>query len=440
MPATPHAPNHATSHAGQAPSAALPATPIGPYRHERALHLMLASLAIVFWLLLTVLTVGVVWIYLGLIWVVGLFSHSALITHLKGSAVRIDADQFPDLHARLLACCRRIGLDRVPETYLMAGNGALDAFATRFLRRYYVVLLSDIVGALEDDPEALNFYIGHELCHVARPHIAHGWWLAPAMILPLVGSAYRRAQEYSCDQHGLACCADPASATQALSVLAAGPTQWRTMNAEAYLRQCDATDGFWMSLNELTSDYPWLCKRMRHLMPQAPVDIPSRHPLAWSFALFIPRLGMTGLVGGLLFLGAIVGVGAAIGIAAYQDYRTRVAYAPVFSYGAELTTRLSRYYAERQELPPDLAEIGADPSKTGLPVQEITLDQDNGELRLVLADERSIVFVPSLDENSQVIWSCMTDLPRGTIPPRSGCKTAAGSKIDRLEGLLEQAR
>src|SRR5574343_811763 len=165
-----------------------------PYHREKALFNLLGIISIVFWLALTVGTVGLVWLYMVFLYLFALFAHSALISHLKGNAVRINDKQFPDLHAKVVACAGRVGLQTVPEAFLTTGDGMLNAFATRLLRRYYVVLLSDVVDALEDDPEAINFYIGHELGHIDRQHIARGWWMAPAMLLPLVGAAYRRAQ------------------------------------------------------------------------------------------------------------------------------------------------------------------------------------------------------------------------------------------------------
>ena len=58
--------------------------------------------------------------------------------------------------------------------------GMLNALAVRFMRQDYVVLLSNIVDALKDRPEAIRFYMGHELAHIQRRHLTRHWWLAPA--------------------------------------------------------------------------------------------------------------------------------------------------------------------------------------------------------------------------------------------------------------------
>jgi hypothetical protein len=59
----------------------------------------------------------------------------------------------------------------VPEAYLLQMGGMLNAFATRFLGRDFLVLYSDVVDGLADNPDALNFYIGHEIGHIKRKHL-----------------------------------------------------------------------------------------------------------------------------------------------------------------------------------------------------------------------------------------------------------------------------
>src|SRR5690606_41514513 len=111
---------------------------------------------------------------------------------------------------------------RLPSFTLFPCTTLFRSFATRFLGRDFVVLFSSVVDAMEDNPDAINFYMGHELCHIQRRHLTRGPFLWPASILPLLGAAYSRAREYTCDQYGRACCDDPQSALQGLTLLAAG--------------------------------------------------------------------------------------------------------------------------------------------------------------------------------------------------------------------------
>lgn len=407
---------------------------VSPYRHEKTLFNILAVMSILFWVLITVGTIGIVWIYMLFIYVFVLFAHSALISFLKGNAVRIDADQFADLHARIGACCQRLGMTTIPESYLMTGNGMLNAFATRFLKRYYVVLLSDVVDALEDDPDAVNFYIGHELGHIHRKHIANGWWMGPALILPLIGTAYRRAQEYTCDQYGLACCSNAASAGRALAVLVAGTRRWQSLDAAAYIRQCAQTGGFWMSVNELASDYPWLCKRMAHLHNPG-VALPSRHPLAWLLGIFMPRMGPGGPLLSLIMLVFMVGMLAAIAIPAYQEYKLRAEAVPAFAYGEAVTKAASEFYKEHDELPESIAAMGI-AAPAGMPGLA-ELNTETGQIVITLEKARMVTYTPSLsdDDEGGLVWSCLTSLPAKAVPATVSCENM-DSSFGGLEGLL----
>lgn len=398
---------------------------IGPYRHEKTLFTLIASLSVLFWVLLTLGTLGIIWIYMIFIYLFVLMAHSALISHLKGNAVRITPRQFPELHARIEACCQKVGLERLPESYLMTGDGMLNAFATRFLRRYYVVLLSDIVDALEDDQEGINFYIGHELGHIARQHVANQWWMGPAMFLPLLGSAYRRAQEYTCDQYGAACCASLASASRAMAVLAAGTQRWKHMDSQAFIEQSAGTGGFWMSLNELTSEYPWLCKRMARLHdPKA--STPRRHPLAWFFAMFLPNAGPGGLVFSMLIWMFMIGMVAAIALPTYFEYTQRMASAPAFAYAETLRSASQRHYESTEELVSSPAELGLGPAPEG--VKEVLMDADNGQIILSLEGNEKIIQMPYVDDDDQIGWNCSTTLAAAIIPKGSSCESVADEK------------
>ena len=239
-------------------------------------------------------------------------------------------------------------MERVPDAYLLHGDGIFNAFATRFLGRNFIVLYADVVDALEPHPGAINFYIGHELGHVHRKHLLWGPVLFPAGILPILGAAYSRAREYTCDRYGLACCDDPQDATRGVAALAAGGKRWRTLDLTHYADQAQASGGFWMSFHELTADYPWLVKRMAQIMSgsgQRVGRIPRRSVFAWLFALFVPRIGLARAGGGLVSMMVVimvVGIVAAVAIPAYQDFLGRAKAAESMQFEKQFPNRMSR--------------------------------------------------------------------------------------------------
>ena len=235
------------------------------YKNERALFAISLVFSLLFWLLIVVGTLGIALIYLLVGAIVYAFAQSAFISYIKGTAVKITPEQFPDLHARLEHCCRKLDIKTPPEMYLLHAEGAFNAFATRFFGRNFIALYSDVVDALKGHPEAINFYIGHELGHIACGQLVWEPVLWPASVLPLLGAAYSRAQEYTCDNYGRACCSDVRDAELALAAIAAGARRWETLNLPAYVGQVAGTGGFWMSFHELVADYPWLVKRVARL-------------------------------------------------------------------------------------------------------------------------------------------------------------------------------
>lgn len=293
------------------------------YKHEKSLGKLTLFLGVLGWLLLIVGTVGVALLYLLLGFIAYCFAQSAWIAYIRGTAVRITADQFPDLHGRVEFCCRELDVDPMPEAYILHGNGAFNAFATRFFGRNFVILFSDVVDALEHDANAINFYIGHELGHIKLKHLTGHLWRMPVLWLPLLGAAYSRAKEYSCDLHGRACCADAESASRALAALGAGAKRWATIDLRGYADQVQINIGFWPSFHELIDGYPYLTKRVARML-NPDTTMPGRNPFAYVLAVFIPFGGRAGGgAGGLIVVIAIIGILAAVALPAYQDYTVR---------------------------------------------------------------------------------------------------------------------
>jgi Zn-dependent protease with chaperone function len=205
---------------------------------------------------------------------VGLFAHGLALGRVRGNAVRVSERQFPQLYRLAVAHSKRLGLKQVPAVYVMESGGLLNAFATRFLGRDFVILYSDVLElALAQGEAAVGFIMGHELAHVWRGHLKHRWLTTPGRLFPYLGAAYSRACEYTCDRLGAYC--QPEGAISGLLVLAAGKQLHPHVDVKEYAAQAVSEQGFWVRRAELMSSHPLLPKRVAALL-KAGIAIPAR--------------------------------------------------------------------------------------------------------------------------------------------------------------------
>ncbi len=403
------------------------------YRNEKKLFRLMLLLSILFWTILAVILKTAILAYFAVFFLIYCFMQSAVISHLKGTAVRISYSQFPDLKARVDACCERLGVQQVPEAYLLQMGGIFNGFATRFLGNNVIVLYSEVVDALEDKPDAINFYIGHEIGHIKRQHMRWAALLLPASVLPLLGAAYARAREYSCDRHGFHACDDSKSAQIGLAALAAGARRWRNLSIGNYSAQAQHSAGFWMSFHELISDHPWLVKRMavmRALGGDGTVQLPGRHPLAYLPALLLPRLAVAGGASGVLAVLALLAAFSAIGIPVYKDVGDRQRMAHAVNVGKDATAAVERYFYVNGRHPDTLAEAGYALDDPNHAVVDVKVDGASGMVRVFPADfayrGKAIAFMPALNDSKKLVWRCGSDgIPLQLLP--ADCRHLSGN-------------
>ena len=376
------------------------------YPREKTLGTLTLVLGIIVWILLIVGTLGVALIYVLFGFIGYLFAQSALIAWLRGTGVKLSEDQLPQLYSQYLGCCEKLGIKEPPEAYLLQGDGMMNAFATRFLGREFVIVLSDTIDAMNDLPDGVNFYFGHELGHIKQGHLTGHIWRAPVLWLPLVGAAYSRAKEYTCDMHGRACCSTPEVAARAMAVLAAGSDKWRLVNLVNYARQTMSNRGFFADLHELISGYPWLTKRVaRILNPE--IKMPGRNPFSYIFAFFIPYAGRLGGgaagLGILMVMVAAIGVLAATAIPAYNEYKTRADLTNYWTQSAAARAALGEYYISKEEVPDTLEDAGISAS------QSAGFEYDSSRMSLSVETKLGTFnMIPSEDEG-KVLWHCYGD-------------------------------
>ena len=186
------------------------------------------------------------------------------------------------------------------------------------------------------------------------------------------------------------------------------------MNVGAYLQQTKLTSGFWMSFNELTSDYPWLTKRMATVLALrkgGEPNHPRRHPLAWVLSCFVPRFGGGGAMLSVMVSVAVIGILAAVAIPAYQDYVHKAGVMSGYEAALPIREKVTRYAAEKKAWPASLTDLG---------YANETLDGPEGRYNIAIyeegligvdvgvdgaGEERYIVLEP-LVEQGELVWEC----------------------------------
>ncbi|SDU03904.1 Zn-dependent protease with chaperone function [Verrucomicrobium sp. GAS474] len=218
-------------------------------------------------------------------------ANGLLIAKLRSESVEVTPEQLPQLHATHLEVCRTLGLtDTLPSLYVLQSGGILNAFATRHSGRNFVVVNSSFLEALGEATPEMKFLLGHEIGHLKRNHLFKRALLLPAHIVPLLGHAYSRACEATCDRHGALAAGEAAPSTRALLVLAAGKDAAPKANPPMFAGQHHRHRGFFISWHELNSGYPTLSQRVSNILaledPQFLRPV-KRNPLAYFFSAFV---------------------------------------------------------------------------------------------------------------------------------------------------------
>ncbi len=234
---------------------------------EKLYYTICLVISIILYIVAVISIVGISYILMGAL--AFLFMHGMLIGGLKGNGVKITEQQFPHIYQTALKLSKDMGMAQLPDLYLLQSGGVLNAFATRFLGRDFVVIYSDVLElAYEQGEEAVNFILCHELAHIQQKHLSKRALLIPSTMVPFLGTAYSRACEYTCDM--IAGYHVPKGSVAGLMVLSSGKRLYAHVNVDAYIRQAQTETGFWVWFAEINSTHPNLPKRIARMANELP--------------------------------------------------------------------------------------------------------------------------------------------------------------------------
>ncbi len=238
------------------------------------------------------------------------------LAYLRGFAVKLGPNQYPDLFKRVKSVCKRLGVEHEIHSYLLNQTTTGRFNSQRVGKKIHVVLPADSVGILTDRQGSIDFIIGAEVARLFVPHSKWSWLLWPSTVFPLISAARKRLELFRRDGIALAACKSQVDAALALAISVAGDPRWISLNIPEFNKQNAPISGFTMSLAELLSDAPWASKRManlRALATKSDAFIPRYHPLSYLVAALFPFIQPLKLV----FLSQILALGLWVVVAGY---------------------------------------------------------------------------------------------------------------------------
>ena len=193
-----------------------------------------------------------------MLFVAAFYSMGTTFAQTRVYSVRVNREQFPLLYEMVEKHAETLQLPSVPGIYIRQENGVLNAFAAYFWGRNYVKVNTEIIetGFLEHkDLDAVSFVIGHELAHICLHHTRF-WYnsgILLAKVIPILGTALSRAQEYSCDRIAAELCPD---GRHGLFLLLLGKHLYKNINVEQYLLQAENTKGWFEFFVNINATHP----------------------------------------------------------------------------------------------------------------------------------------------------------------------------------------
>lgn len=196
-----------------------------------------------------------------------LFVRYLSISFIRMNAVMVGEHQYPELWKSLQDVSRRLEFQKQPDMFVVLGQGALNAFATRLAFRQFVVVFSELADALieENDQKQLEAVLSHEIGHHALGHtnLFLDLFLLPLEYIPAFMLPLSRAREYSADNVMHALVPDTKACERAFIKLSVGKKFGNRTDIDAFLNQAYEEQGFFSWLSEKISTHPHLPNRIR---------------------------------------------------------------------------------------------------------------------------------------------------------------------------------
>lgn len=187
-------------------------------RDEKKKRLSAMMVSLLLWLLLGLFAIasyGILLIVWLISWVIRRMLSEYNVRKLQAVGTVATPDQFPEVAQALSDICDQFTVKQPPKVIIL-NSSEVNAFALRFARKKVIVLLSQVLEGILDQPGQLRFILAHEMGHLVLDDSFGGKFLIyrPA--------SFKAARELTCDNCGCAAAGDLESAKTALKRLGVG--------------------------------------------------------------------------------------------------------------------------------------------------------------------------------------------------------------------------
>jgi Zn-dependent protease with chaperone function len=220
-------------------------------------------LAIIGALFLAAVTWGVAIVGYLVLLPVSWYMNRKAMAMIRGSGLRVNERQLPQIHKCVEVFARRLGLKTLPEVFVVE-SAVQNAVAVRFGKKNVILLTDDLIHGclLAGSPKALAFVIGHEMAHIALKH--------NGLLRTFMAGYYkklRRLDEYSADRVGRALVNDKETALDGMVLLTVGPQIMSFLNWQELGQQViDVEADKYSQKAERTLNHPLLLHRIGRIV------------------------------------------------------------------------------------------------------------------------------------------------------------------------------
>lgn len=239
--------------------------------------IIVSSMTLLLFILLAVLTFGIILLVLLLFSAVKWLALKVSETNLIANAIMVSEDNFPEVKAIVDDLKVKIGYDKKIPVFIV-NEGDVNAGVAKFFGTKYIILNSGLVEGMRGNEQEtqLRWIIGRFIGSFKAKHYRLEWMriivegIEQVMFLNFFILPYERKLKYTGDNIGLLVCSNLTEVMIAFDKLLVGNKLAKDVSYKGLLGQSAKTEGsFFSLLARLFSSHPHMMSRYLNLLAYA---------------------------------------------------------------------------------------------------------------------------------------------------------------------------